>query len=233
MPPLDAPLVIDPQDGVHRCTLIYLHAFKSGLRGYARRSELYSSAGVRIVMPRAPTLNISCYGGRSFASWYDYLSDNCGTAEDDLDEVSLADTRSRLFALIDAECSRFECPKGGTRSAERVFIGGCSQGCGVALDVALRYPVPLAGVLGIAGHRLASTPLEKHKHMPLHFFHGAKDRVMRWSWVSHTIEEMRQAGYSQVVVEGPLLGVHHMANHELEADWIRRGVLAMNDNNAR
>eukprot|EP00928_Gymnodinium_smaydae_P089240 TRINITY_DN7322_c0_g1_i1.p1 TRINITY_DN7322_c0_g1~~TRINITY_DN7322_c0_g1_i1.p1 ORF type:complete len:442 (+),score=107.58 TRINITY_DN7322_c0_g1_i1:73-1398(+) len=46
----EPPLVIEPRDGRHRRTLVYLHPFNIGLRDYISKAGLFSADGLRVVL---------------------------------------------------------------------------------------------------------------------------------------------------------------------------------------
>merc|ERR1739845_117574 len=133
-------------------TLIYLHPFKTGLSSHVKKAEVFRVDGLRIVMPVAPRLPISFLGAREVLSWYDYLTDHHGEKEDELCEKSLAHSRAilepELTLVARAAKSR------GEAAAPRLMLGGLSQGCGMTLDVALRWREPLLGFVGVLGHPL-------------------------------------------------------------------------------
>jgi len=214
-------MVIPPRNDKHYLTLVYLHPFGSGFEGYTR--DDYAQDWVRLVLPHAPYRPITCYKNEPMASWYDYLTDYGGEAEDDLAEDTLDDTRSQLFQLLDAERLLLGEENMSNDICKRLFIGGCSQGCGVALDAALRYPVCLAGFIGVVGHCLSRTPLGMHQGMPLHFFRKVDDQVMQWSWVQGTLSRLREAGYAHLHLHDPAPGRHNRSS-SLEAGWIREAV---------
>lgn len=222
----EEPLVIEPKNGVHKYTLVYLHPYAMGLRGYIRKTALFTFDGLRVVMPSAPTRNITCLGHRPMKAWYDYLSDCGGAREEEVGEASLADSRQHLFSLLDREAlalseSEGYVAMGNGSGHDGLIVGGLSQGCCTALDVAIRYQYPIRGFVGIVGHPLSLTPPGRHLEVPLHFFNGAKDKVMRWQWVEPLIDRLRTAGHRKVTVHGPLPGVHHAVTREFEASCLR------------
>ena len=62
------------------------------------------------------------------------------------DDISPGVQRSRklLFELLD-DCARKDF------RAEQITFGGFSQGCLMAVEIGLRYPHRLAGIVGISG----------------------------------------------------------------------------------
>jgi phospholipase/carboxylesterase len=73
------------------------------------------------------------YGGYS---WYDFIGDM---------KPGVERSRKLLFELLDSQS------KDGFQSRE-IVLGGFSQGCLMSLDVGLRYPRRLAGIVGISGY---------------------------------------------------------------------------------
>jgi len=228
-------IVLEPRHvGVGRVaptwTLIYLHSFSNKAADYTHFPHYFgvSGAALRVVLPTAPQQEQTCFkdwmvwkGGKlqwrriKFNSWFDYLTDRAGKAENDIDLESLLAMRARLHALIRREVQRVGDPK-------RVIVGGASQGCCVALDAALTYPEELGGVVGLVGHVLGSTPLDPAKRgMPLHLFHETTDKEMRWSWVKDTVKRLVDAGFTVTSKrEADPAGCGHWIQ-EIEGQWIR------------
>lgn len=198
--------------GPPQWTLIYLHGLgSSALGNYADRPHYFldGSIPVKVVVPTAPSRELSCYpwwqkrkpsnGGpaqwhlQKFRAWYDYLTDNDGKREDELDLESLHEIRSAIHSIIEHEVFLL----GG--NARHVILGGKSQGCGTAVDAALTYPKPLGGVIGLVGHVLSCTPVDPggvQAAVPMHFFHEPEDTIMQWHWVQATEQRLRNAGYN-------------------------------------
>jgi len=130
----------------HRYTLIYLHGYTRSGEEYLPESDLSFSMpwvaggdrapGLRAVLPTAPSMQQPW--GDVGPSWYGYLAPN---RNDVGDAAALISTRRRLAQLVRDEVRRL----GG--AAHRVFLGGASQGCTVALDTYLRE----ASRLGLGG----------------------------------------------------------------------------------
>mmetsp|Transcript_114469 Transcript_114469/g.328882 ORF Transcript_114469/g.328882 Transcript_114469/m.328882 type:complete len:160 (-) Transcript_114469:78-557(-) len=148
-------------------------------------------------------------------SWYDYLTDHDGQAEDALNLATLDDVCSMIHALIDQEVAAV--------GARRVFLGGASQGCCTALHAAATYHKhALGGVIGTQGHLLACTKWPEDwskRETPVRIFIGLEDTTMRWDeWVAKSFAPMRQAGGNLVFVTEP--GVDH-GDDQAEGRWIR------------
>uniref|UniRef100_A0A7S0FC90 Phospholipase/carboxylesterase/thioesterase domain-containing protein n=1 Tax=Pyrodinium bahamense TaxID=73915 RepID=A0A7S0FC90_9DINO len=155
----NADVELPPASGSpHTHTLIYLHGFGGRGSRYRREGQglpwiegrgarsppalRHVSSGLRVVLPTAPRMRQPW--GETKNSWYLYADkreNRVGAAE------TLQDTRERLAQHIRAEVARL----GG--AANRVLVGGASQGCGVALDAYARESpeLGLGGFVGVAG----------------------------------------------------------------------------------
>jgi len=212
-------------------SVIYLHSFSNKGTDYAHFPHYFgiTEAKVRVVCPTAPMLEQRCFKdwfvwkGKTrkwrpiqFNAWFDYMTDKGGKAENKIRLQSLLDMRARIHALIREEVRRVGSPK-------RVIMGGASQGCCVALDAALTYPEELGGVIGLVGHVLSVTPLDKAKErraMPIHLFQEATDGEMNWRWVKDIIERVKAAGFNVTAKrEADPSGAGHWIQ-EIEGRWI-------------
>ena len=91
-------------------------------------------------------------------------------------EPGIRRSRALIFDLLD------ELGQQGWESADIVLFG-FSQGCLLSLDVGLRYPQPLAGILGISGYlfdpdRIAAEATPHAFTMPWLLTHGTRDDLL-------------------------------------------------------
>eukprot|EP00927_Polykrikos_kofoidii_P046122 TRINITY_DN40316_c0_g1_i1.p1 TRINITY_DN40316_c0_g1~~TRINITY_DN40316_c0_g1_i1.p1 ORF type:complete len:2101 (-),score=404.85 TRINITY_DN40316_c0_g1_i1:205-6507(-) len=214
--------------GRHVATLIYMHGFTCDGNNYMKYPEyfyrnggddlddLVPNAGLKVVLPTAPVLPITAYGGDRIRAWYDYLTDHGGEQEDIVDEATLEATTNRIHMLLNQEIAHL----GGDSS--RVFLGGASQGCCTALHVAMTYNGSLGGLVATQGHlmSLSTVPSDwSSRNTPIRIFHGLADDTMPWeSWVSDTYDPLRNTGAD--VSDVTSAGVDH-GDEKAEGQWIR------------
>src|ERR1700722_13876743 len=108
--------------------MVMLHGLGDSIEGYRWFPEAMNLPWLNYLFVNAPD---EYYGGWS---WFD------------LNDIAPGVQRSRklLFELLDdLRAKRFP--------AEQITLGGFSQGCLMAVEVALRYPHRFAGVVGISG----------------------------------------------------------------------------------
>src|SRR5437667_10831463 len=113
-----------------RCLLIMLHGLGDSMEGYRWVPEAIDFPWLNYLLVNAPD---EYYGGYS---WYDFAGDIAPGVE----------RSSRLlFQLLEAQETK-------GFPANQTILGGFSQGCLISLEVGLRYPRRLAGILGISGY---------------------------------------------------------------------------------
>ena len=99
--------------------------------------------------------------------WYDSSSP---------EHEGLITSRKTIFTLI-------EDLEGGGVSADRIVLAGFSQGAVMSLDVGLRYPRRLAGIIGMSGFLAFPDLIEKEMSpaaagIPVLLTHGENDEVI-------------------------------------------------------
>jgi phospholipase/carboxylesterase len=141
----------------------------------------------------------------------------------DLDDMALGIQRSRkmLFELLDDLRAR-DFP------AEQITFGGFSQGCLMAMEVGLRYPHRLAGVVGISGWVFEIENLLKElspvaRDQRILMTHGTGDSVVPISRVRPQIPQLKAAGIN---IEWREFAKDHTIAGEQELSVLREFVRA-------
>lgn len=232
--------VMYPHGSDHKKTLVYLHGFtcdgysyllephhfyrvkpkkkkgpankKKKDAGEDEEKEYEPHPGLKVLLPSACKRRITCYQGEMLESWHDYITDYEGEQEDEISQEDLEEVTRRIHCILDKEVALV--------GAKNVFLGGASQGCGVALHCALTYPGELGGVIGCMGHLLTCTPVTAEwvaRRIPVFTYNGLADECMNWEkWVKATYSRLQDAGADiRIVTEE---GVDHA---EQEDEWIR------------
>lgn len=108
---------------------IMLHGLGDSIEGYRWFPEAMNLPWLNYLLVNAPD---DYYGGYS---WFEYQGDITPGVER---------SRKLLFELLDSQRNA------GFQTGETI-LGGFSQGCLMSIDVGLRYPHRLAGLVGISG----------------------------------------------------------------------------------
>src|SRR5439155_11821011 len=113
-----------PEKGSHRL-MIMLHGLGDSLEGYRWFPEAINLPWLNYLLVNAPD---EYYGGYS---WYDFAGDMA---------AGVQRSSRLLFDLLDAQSAKVV-------PSDQIILGGFSQGCLMSLEVGLRYPRKLAGLL--------------------------------------------------------------------------------------
>jgi phospholipase/carboxylesterase len=197
---------IPAQDTSSRRLWIMLHGLGDSVEGYRWLPEAMRLPWMNYLLVNAPD---EYYGG---FSWFDFAGNIVPGVER---------SRKLLFELLDAKRTE-------GFPTEQTILGGFSQGCLMALDVGLRYPHRLAGIVGISGfvcepeklgEELSPVALQQR----LLVTHGTKDPIIRFAEVREQINILKSAGLHVDFHE--FLKAHTIAGEE-ELDVIREFVRA-------
>jgi len=128
---------------------------------------------IRFVFPHAPVRPVTINGGMAMRAWYDIVSLDSGR---DHDEQGIASSINQTSALINRERQRGIEP-------QRIILAGFSQGGAIAVQLALRYPEKLAGLVALSTYLLYEQRLENEAHqanrdLPVFVGHGTVDPMV-------------------------------------------------------
>ena len=160
-----------------RRLLIMLHGLGDSLEGYRWMPEALNLPWLNYLLVNAPD---NYYGGYS---WFDFAGN-----------IVPGVTRSRdlLFELLNEQREK------GFPS-EQMVLGGFSQGCLMSVEVGLRYPQRLAGIVGISGYicepeRLLTELSPVARQQRLLITHGTMDPLIPFAMVWQQVNLLKQAG---------------------------------------
>ncbi|KQV53659.1 MULTISPECIES: alpha/beta hydrolase [unclassified Duganella] len=168
-------IVIDskPNPGV---SVIWMHGLGDSGEGWApivNELNLSDLPGIRFIFPHANTMPVTINGGYVMRSWYDIVHTDLGRQED---EKGLRESQILVDALIEREIAR-------GIPANRIVLGGFSQGCAMTLQAGLRYPQKLAGLMCLSGYvpladKVAAERQAANQETPIFMVHGRMDPVI-------------------------------------------------------
>ncbi|KAI1116586.1 phospholipase/Carboxylesterase [Nemania sp. NC0429] len=168
----------------HTATVIFLHGlgdtgfgWAPAVEGWIRRGRLDQ---VKWVLPHAPRIPVTAAEGMPMPGWFDIAALNGGI--DDIrsrqDEPGLLRTRDYVNSLIQAEID-------AGIPANRIVVGGFSQGGAMALLSGLTAKVKLAGIVGLScwlplDSKFPSLVQESdlNHETPIYMAHGGADPVV-------------------------------------------------------
>ncbi len=158
------------------CTVIWLHGMGTTVHDFepfAKEVEDFGGPAARFVFPQAPEIALTAHRGWKTTAWYDVLSNDFTSVED---ERGIRAMHLRVSQVIR------ELVASGTPTRQ-IFLGGFSMGAAMALYSGLRQPQPLAGVIALSGYLPLASALpaeitEAGRSTPIFMGHGAFDDVV-------------------------------------------------------
>ena len=153
--------------------------------------QLPETLSVRFVFPHAPHRPITLNNGYVMRGWYDIKALALQAEED---EAGIRASELQVRRLIQAEIEN-------GIPAKRIVLAGFSQGGAIALQVALRYPQQLAGVMPLSTYLplrkfLAAEASTANANLPILMCHGTEDTVVPLQLGEHSRDLLLQQGYA-------------------------------------
>jgi len=163
---------------------------------------------------------VTLNNGMEMRAWYDIFSlDRNGRS----DEAGIRASQALIEALIAREIDD------GIPS-QRIVIAGFSQGGAVALQTALRYVQPLAGVMALSTYLSLPNSLESeiaqvNKAIPVFMAHGTQDAVVAYDFGQQSYALLKKHELNVEWHEYPM--AHQVCLEQLTdiGDWLN-GILA-------
>ena len=186
--------------------MVMLHGLGDSIEGYRWFTEAINLPWLNFLLVNAPD---EYFGGYS---WFNYPNDIA---------PGILRSRKLLFDLLDdLRAKNFP--------AEQITLGGFSQGCLMTIDVGLRYPHKLAGLVGISGWVFEIEKLVKElssvaRQQRLLVTHGSFDPIIPFEPVRGQAKELQAAGLNVEWREFPKA---HTIHGEAELAAIRNFVRA-------
>ena len=113
-----------------------------------------------------------------------YLTDNIFT-EEEINKDQLFKSNNKIHKLIDKEVLYHNNPK-------KVFIGGYSQGCGMALTSGLTYPKEIGGIICFKGIIHKEIYLKKIYKQNIWVTNGKKDKTIGYNIANKLYNELKK-----------------------------------------
>jgi phospholipase/carboxylesterase len=203
---------IPAADKTSRRLMVMLHGLGDSIEGYRWLAEAMNLPWMNYLLVNAPD---EYYGG---FSWFDIDNHPPGVLR----------SRKLLFELLDdLRAKNFP--------AEQITLGGFSQGCLMTIDVGLRYPHKLAGLVGISGwvfelEKLLREVPPAAKLQRLLVTHGEFDTLIPVAKVREQIKTLKAAGFNAEWREFPKAHTIH-GEEELSVirEFVRAGYLGKSE----
>ncbi|CAM0137379.1 hypothetical protein VKS41_003264 [Umbelopsis sp. WA50703] len=199
----------------HTGTVIWLHGLGDSGAGWSFMAEHLARQfpTIKWVLPNAPNIPITLNGGYRMPGWFD-LSSLSFTEKMIEDEKGMLSTVSTVNQLVRNEVDN------GT-PADRIVLGGFSQGSAMALLTGLTSEYKFAGIVGLSGwlplhSKVFSMASDANRKTPIFMGHGDRDPVVQFAYGSKSADLLKSKGYN--VEFHSYKGVVHTASDEEISD---------------
>ena len=176
---------------------------------------------MRFIFPHAPERAVTINEGMTMRAWYDILSLDRFSVED---EAGIRASEALLTELIEAELAR-------GIAARQIILAGFSQGGAIALHTGLRYPQTLCGIMVLSAYLPLRDSVEAertHANAGTSIFmaHGSEDATIPEALAIQSGHALRSHGYALDWHSYPM--AHQVCAEEVNdiSSWIGKCVSA-------
>ena len=178
----------------HKTTIIWMHGLGDsgfGHESIAQQMNFPDDLGITYIFPHAPSIPVTINGGMVMPAWYDILENDISRK---IDESGIEESSVKISQIIQGEIESGILPK-------NIMVAGFSQGGAVALHTALKYPVPLGGVIAMSTYLgapsvLTASTSQINQFIPIFWGHGTLDPVVPLSLAQESISTLKKSGYT-------------------------------------
>ncbi|KAH8418720.1 hypothetical protein KR222_002806 [Zaprionus bogoriensis] len=200
-----APVIIEAT-AKQTATLIFMHGLGDTGHGWSSALAAIRPPFMKVICPTAPTQPVSLNSGFHMPSWFDLVSLDIGGDED---EVGIRSARDNIHGMIRKEVS-------AGIPANRIVLGGFSQGGALALYSTLTFDQSLAGVVALSCwlplHKQFPAAKASSDEVPIFQAHGDYDPVVPYKYGQLSASILK--GFMKNVTFKTYSGLSHSSSDE-------------------
>ncbi|KAI0638593.1 Phospholipase/carboxylesterase [Trametes polyzona] len=181
-------LTVSPR-AKHTATIIFVHGLGDTGYGWKPVADMFATEmpHVKWVLPHAPTIPVTANGGVKMPGWFDVYEFGAINARED--EEGMLKTVHALNQLITAEVD-------AGIPANRIVLGGFSQGAGMSLLTGLTTERRLAGLAILSGwlplrSKIKAMLNDHAKKLPIFWGHGKSDVIVRFDRATASLDAIK------------------------------------------
>ncbi|SGZ50403.1 CIC11C00000004129 [Sungouiella intermedia] len=185
-----------------RSAIIFIHGLGDSGEGWSwfpqviqQTNIVKSFPEINFVFPNAPTIPITVNGGMRMPAWFDIYEFGNPNAKQDVD--GFLKSCNVLKELIHEQIEKHNIP------AERIIIGGFSQGAAISMATLALLDVKIGGLVALSGFcPITKTIAEKQNksgtnlNTPVFQGHGHVDPIIKFSYGKDTSEFYQSLGFT-------------------------------------
>ncbi|KAK6457944.1 Phospholipase/carboxylesterase/thioesterase [Scheffersomyces xylosifermentans] len=206
-----------------KAALIFVHGLGDSGEGWAWLPQLIKQSNIvkdhdsiNYVFPNAPQIPISVNRGYVMPAWFDIYE--FGNPNAKQDEAGFLKSCNVLRDFIKEQIEKYNIP------AEKIIIGGFSQGAAVSLATVATLDFKIGGVVALSGFCPIKDSIQKlnknnniNHNTPIFQGHGTSDPVIMYEYGLKTSEFYKEIGFDKLQFH-TYAGVAHSTNEEELAD---------------
>jgi len=172
---------------------VWLHGLGDSGEGFSDVFETYRPQNTRVVLPTAPVRSVTINMGMKMNAWYDILTlDRSKSPPIREDEKGIAESARQISELLAYEVAKV----GG---ADKVLLGGFSQGGAMSINVGLSYASTLAGVISCSGYVLVQGQYPElmsagGSKLQILAYHGTQDPTVPIAFAKSGYDALKKHG---------------------------------------
>lgn len=215
-----------PATKTARSAIIFLHGLGDSGDGWSWFPQVMKQTGLlqsqeetNFVFPNAPEIPITVNGGYRMPGWFDIYQ--FGGNSDRQDKQGFLKTCDLVKSLIKEQTEKHNIP------AERIIIGGFSQGAAISMAVLAMLNYKIGGLVALSGFcpvvetvRDATDANGANFNTPVFQGHGSADDLIQCSFGQQTSEFYKGLGFTNWSFN-VYPGVGHSTNEKELVDVIR------------
>ena len=207
-----------------KSAIIFVHGLGDSGSGWswfpqlAKQSNIIKNCdSINYVFPNAPSMPISANGGYVMPGWFDIYEFGNPDAKQDVEGFHKScDT---LKSLIKEQIETHNIP------ADKIIIGGFSQGAAVSLGTLALLDFKVGGVVALSGFSPIKDSLPQvmnkaNLETPIFQGHGTADPIINYDYGKQTSELYQKLGFTNAKFH-TYPGVVHSASEEELADAMK------------
>ncbi len=185
-------VVVGPQSAEY--SVIWLHGLGADGHDFepiVNELDFANKSKTRFIFPHAPSRAVTINNGYVMPAWFDIAALN-GEAPDD--EQGIRASQQQIISLIENE-------KAQGVASDKIVLAGFSQGGAIAMQTALRYQQPLAGLLALSSFltlrdSLVTEASSENKNIKFLMLHGEFDPVVPIELAQVSKQFLFESGYT-------------------------------------
>lgn len=185
-------VTIGPQQAEY--SVIWLHGLGADGHDFepiVAELDFPNKSKTRFIFPHAPSRPVTINNGYIMPAWYDVVALDGQAPED---EQGIRASQQQIISLIEHE-------KAQGIESKNILLAGFSQGGAIAMQTALRYEEPLAGLLALSTYlplrdSLATEASSQNKSIKLMMSHGEYDPVVPIELAQASKQQLFELDYS-------------------------------------